>query len=175
MAKAIQTKRSLVAAFRKLIAADSYDRITVSAIASTCGVNRQTFYYHFRDIYDLTAWMVEDETNAIMKSSGDDWERAYIRLLELLKSDRGVIIRMIRSVDRLSIYRLLSKQSHILMSLAIEQLPAYFELPARDMVLLLEFYAAGLTEVAIHWLEGGCKESPEELLQDVRTVMRVSV
>jgi AcrR family transcriptional regulator len=175
MAKAIQTKRSLVAAFRKLIAADSYDRITVSAIASTCGVNRQMFYYHFRDIYDLTAWMVEDETNVIMKSFGDDWERAYIRLLELLRADRVVIIRMIRSVDMLSIYRLLKKQSQSLMSLAIKQLSMRSELPTHDLGLLLEFYAAGLTEVAIRRLEEGRKESPEELLQGVRTVMRVAM
>ena len=35
------------------------DKITVKDLVEICGVNRQTFYYHFDDVYDLLEWVFE--------------------------------------------------------------------------------------------------------------------
>ena len=37
------------------------DSITVSALAKKCGTGRNTFYYHFHDIYDLLTQLFLDE------------------------------------------------------------------------------------------------------------------
>ena len=49
------TKRALEASLKKLLLERPLDKITVTDIAEDCGINRMTFYYHFRDIYDLPA------------------------------------------------------------------------------------------------------------------------
>ena len=33
------------------------NKITINDITEDCGVNRMTFYYHFKDIYDLVDCM----------------------------------------------------------------------------------------------------------------------
>lgn len=47
------TKRALSLSLKHLLDAKPLDKVTVSDLTEDCGVNRQTFYYHFKDIYDL--------------------------------------------------------------------------------------------------------------------------
>ena len=51
------TKRALAASLKKLLADRPLDKVTVTDIAEDCGVGRQTFYYHFEDIYGLVEWI----------------------------------------------------------------------------------------------------------------------
>ena len=39
----------------------SLDEISVTTLVKKCHVNRQTFYYHFHDIYDLLTLVFLDE------------------------------------------------------------------------------------------------------------------
>ena len=32
------------------------DKITINDLTTDCGISRMTFYYHFKDIYDLVEW-----------------------------------------------------------------------------------------------------------------------
>lgn len=43
------------------------DKITVREIIEDCGINRKTFYYHFRDIYHLIKWIFEEEAIEVVK------------------------------------------------------------------------------------------------------------
>lgn len=47
------TKTRIMNAFLYLLNEKSMDRLTVKDIIETAEVNRNTFYYHFEDIYDL--------------------------------------------------------------------------------------------------------------------------
>lgn len=49
------TKKALAASLKKLLQEKPMDKVTVVDIVENCGVNRQTFYYHFRDIYEFFA------------------------------------------------------------------------------------------------------------------------
>ena len=54
------TKQAIAEALRNLLNQRSIEKITVKDIVEECGVNRQTFYYHFYDVYDLMEWMIEE-------------------------------------------------------------------------------------------------------------------
>lgn len=47
------TKRYILEAFRTLLEEKPMDRITVRDIVEECGLTRNTFYYHYDDIFDL--------------------------------------------------------------------------------------------------------------------------
>lgn len=47
------TKRYIQEAFRMLLLEKPMDKITVRDIVEECGLTRNTFYYHYDDIYDL--------------------------------------------------------------------------------------------------------------------------
>jgi probable dihydroxyacetone kinase regulator len=55
------TKRALAQALKELIETQPFDKISVGSICSQCGLNRKSFYYHFRDKYDLVNWIYYTE------------------------------------------------------------------------------------------------------------------
>ena len=42
---------------KKLMRQRPFEKISVSDICNDCGINRKSFYYHFRDKYDLVNWI----------------------------------------------------------------------------------------------------------------------
>lgn len=61
-----QTKYALAAALKELMAQKPIDRITIHDLTERCGIRRQTFYYHFEDVYDLLRWMFQAEAVALL-------------------------------------------------------------------------------------------------------------
>ena len=55
------TKKALAETLKKLLSKNKLNKITIKEITEDCGVNRQTFYYHFKDIYDLLEWIYKNE------------------------------------------------------------------------------------------------------------------
>ncbi len=47
------TKKAILESFLRLVSKKNFDKITVRDIVDECGVNRNTFYYYFQDIYAL--------------------------------------------------------------------------------------------------------------------------
>ena len=47
------TQKAIIQTFQDMLEKMPFDKITVSAIVSNCEISSNTFYYHFRDIYDL--------------------------------------------------------------------------------------------------------------------------
>lgn len=47
------TRKAIIQTFREMLEKSPLDKITVTNIIERCGINRNTFYYYFRDIYDL--------------------------------------------------------------------------------------------------------------------------
>ena len=60
------TKRAITESFMKLINQVPFDKITVKDIVEDCGVNRNTFYYHYSDIYALLDEILENETKRVL-------------------------------------------------------------------------------------------------------------
>lgn len=51
------TKNALAASMKKLMAQKPFAKISVGDICDDCGMNRKSFYYHFKDKYDLVNWI----------------------------------------------------------------------------------------------------------------------
>ena len=56
MAMALLTQKVIKEAFWKLLSEKSFSKITVKDIEEICGINRNSFYYHFADTYALMDW-----------------------------------------------------------------------------------------------------------------------
>ena len=66
MADSNITKRALGAAVKELLYEKTLDKISVGDICEKCDMNRKSFYYHFRDKYDLVNWIYDVEFIAVM-------------------------------------------------------------------------------------------------------------
>jgi AcrR family transcriptional regulator len=54
------TKEAITGAFLRLIGKKSLEKITVRDIVDECGINRNTFYYHFQDMYAVLEDLCRD-------------------------------------------------------------------------------------------------------------------
>lgn len=71
MADSIITKRALAAALRELMAEQPFEKINVAQICERCNMHRKSFYYHFKDKYDLINWIFDTEIITVTQQ-GDD-------------------------------------------------------------------------------------------------------
>jgi len=61
MADSNITKLALSNALKELLEEQSFEKISVSDICERCHMNRKSFYYHFKDKYDLVNWIFDTE------------------------------------------------------------------------------------------------------------------
>ena len=64
----LNTKKTIAASLKKFMERKPLSKITVSEIVTDCGINRNTFYYHFEDIQALLKWMLEQEAVEVLKN-----------------------------------------------------------------------------------------------------------
>lgn len=63
-----ETKLLMSEALKRLIKDRPFSKITVQDIVSECNINRNTFYYHFENNYDLLSFVYEQEVQNIVDS-----------------------------------------------------------------------------------------------------------
>ncbi len=70
------TKQALASSLKKLMQSESFNNIKIADICDGCKLNRKSFYYHFRDKYDLLNWIFDTEFSAISSSPqcNSTWE-----------------------------------------------------------------------------------------------------
>ena len=55
------TKKALAEAMKELMSERPMNKINIGDIVERCNMNRQSFYYHFKDKYDLVNWIYYTE------------------------------------------------------------------------------------------------------------------
>lgn len=61
MSDSIITKKALAMAMKALMEKMPFNKINVGHICDMCDLNRKSFYYHFKDKYDLVNWIYYTE------------------------------------------------------------------------------------------------------------------
>lgn len=76
MANSNSTKKAMASALKELMEEKSFEKINVVDICKRCEMNRKSFYYHFKDKYDLVNWIFDTEFIAVAhkESYKDIWE-----------------------------------------------------------------------------------------------------
>lgn len=63
-----ETKLKMGEALKKLVNYKAFSKITVGDIVAECGLNRNSFYYHFENLFDLLYWTYDQEIKNIVTS-----------------------------------------------------------------------------------------------------------
>ena len=117
------TKRALAASLKKLLLKKPLDKITVIDIVEDCEVNRQTFYYHFKDIYDLIEWTCMDEASKALdgKKTYDTWQQGFLQIFEAVQENKPFILNVYHSVSREQVERYLYQVTYGLLIGVVEE------------------------------------------------------
>lgn len=105
------TKMLLANTLKDLLKKKSFSKVTVTEIITLSKVNRNTFYYHFEDIYDLLRWLLEQEAINIVKDydSKDEIDMAINFTLSYIEKNRSFLKNILFSVGEKDLRRFFSK------------------------------------------------------------------
>lgn len=83
MADSNITKKALATAMKELMLEKNFSKISVSDICDKCDMNRKSFYYHFKDKYDLVNWIFDVEFISIARKNS--YENAWDAFNDLFR------------------------------------------------------------------------------------------
>ena len=96
------TRQIILHTLTELMNEKPLSKITVKDIVERCGVNRNTFYYHFRDIPDAVEAMVKEELNDILKDqkAPESVSDCMEILVNAVQKNKKAMIHLYRSIQR---------------------------------------------------------------------------
>ena len=168
------TKRALASALKELLEHKPLNKITIADITEQCGVNRQTFYYHFQDIYALLEWIYTTDAQRLLegKRDGDTWQQGFLQVLEYIRDNRALVRNTYRSVSRELLEGYLYRVTYQLMRDVVEERAAETQVPEEDRAFLAHFYKYAFVGVMLDWVRRGMREPPEAVVGRVSRMTR---
>lgn len=151
------TEKAMAASLLKLLEKKSLDKITIKDITDDCSVNRQTFYYHFHDIYDLLEWIVVQETSEILKDgiTADNWKICIKKTFEQLMENKVVFMNVFEALDR-------QRAESVLQDILREPMISMTEdfakdrfISHEDVIFLANILIFATSGVIMEWIAGG--------------------
>lgn len=116
MIKKKTVKELLAESLEELLKSKPFEKITVNEIAENCGVGRRTFYYNFKDKYDIAAWLYLRQLNSFL----DTREEAC--LADFIKHSTEVVSKDLWLIAAINKYK---GQNNIRESLVIPMTELY--------------------------------------------------
>lgn len=143
----INMKDVIADAFLKLAREKRIDKITVKELVAHCGISRQTFYYHFKDMIEVIEWVIRKEGKRILQQSlqADNEEQAICYLVSGIAENSDLLWKLLNSQKRESVEQIvLDCVSTYLRETLLKQDPQ-IALRATDAQMLLRFGTYGIT------------------------------
>ena len=161
------TKESLGAALKQMLTVKPIDKITVKDLVEICGVNRQTFYYHFDDVYDLLEWVFEEDASRVLPSEVvyEHWRDDVMMFFKYLADNSVFALNIYNSNSRIYMLRYFKRRLQgCIRSFAIIGSDGK-NIDRTDFEFVVEFYANGVVGLISQWLDLGM-QLPKEITQD---------
>ncbi|MGN0702351.1 MAG: TetR/AcrR family transcriptional regulator [Lentihominibacter sp.] len=171
------TEKELLSTLKELLKNQPLDRITVKELTDRCGISRNTFYYHYHDIYELVDEYLVNEAHQIIESYKADanWEGGFLAGLTFLYENRRVIQHIYKSVSRPQLDRFINDVVYHHVMLLIKLKMEGINYSERTLELATDFYKNAFMGAVLQWIEGNMKDSPEELAAIYNSVFQGTV
>lgn len=164
-----KTKKLLRECLTRLLQEKKVQDITVRELTDMADLNRGTFYLHYRDVFDLLEKteneLLEDFNQLMYRHNAeeihDKLDQIFIEIFHLVQDNAALVEILLGEngdlnfVNRL---KLLVREKCLQdwMSLFRSGNSAFFE-------AYYSFIVSGCVGLVQYWLQGGMRESPEEL------------
>lgn len=172
---AIATKKLLADGLKELLGKKTLDKITVKELVTACGVNRQTFYYNFQDIYELLEWIFVEEGKRIRKETAEkkNWQdRLHAVIDELNKEDnRRLILNVFYSVNPMQIDRFMQNYFRPAVEEILTEYIQDVDISEENREFMIRMCDLFWVDLVMRWIQTGMEIS--EMTGDIEKIMYV--
>lgn len=158
------TKNALALALKKLMEEKEFDQISVADICSECNLNRKSFYYHFKDKYDLVNWIFYTDffENIDLKGNKDSWA-IFEDICAYLYSERLFYKSAFKIEGQNSFKEYFFQTIYPICSFFIED-----NLDKDEQKIFISFIYNGFVAAVLYWLSEDWQMSPSEFVNSIR-------
>ncbi len=172
---AIATKKLLADGLKELLKKKTLDKITVKELVAICGVNRQTFYYNFQDIYELLEWIFVEEGERLKKETEEmtDWrERLQVVINELNNEEtRRLILNAFYSVNPMQIDKFMQNYFRPSVEEIITENIRDVDISEENREFMIRMYDLFFVDLVMRWIQSGMEMS--EMTGDIEKIISV--
>ncbi len=163
------TRRAIKESFIQLLEQRPLSDITVKDIVETCGINRNSFYYHYQDLPALIEEIVKEEAESIIRSypSVTTIVECFDAVTEFASRRRKTIMHIYRSVSREVFERNLMMVCEYFVHSYVDTALAQEPISPQDKQTILDYYKCVCFGLTIDWLNSGMAEG---YIQSIRRI-----
>ena len=171
------TKRALEQSLKNLLLKKPLTKITVGDITDDCGINRMTFYYHFKDIYDLVEWScLEDAKMALEeKKTYDTWQQGLLQIFKAVQENKPFILNVYRCVHREQLEKYLQPLVDQLLLNVINEEAAGITVRDEDKQFIAQVYSYMFIGLMLDWIKDDMREDPQQIVEKLSKLIKGSV
>ena len=164
------TKRALEQSLKNLLLKKPLTKITVGDIADDCGINRMTFYYHFKDIYDLVEWSALDENKTY-----ETWQQGLLQIFEAVQANKPFILNVYRCVHREQVEKYLQPLVDRLLLDVVDEEAGEMTVRAEDRQFIAQVYSYIFIGLMLDWIKDDMREDPQQLVDRLAKLIKGSM
>lgn len=161
-----QTTKDLLAdSLKELCKAKSADKITIKELTQNCGLTAPTFYNHFRDKYELMAWIYNQKVEASLENlgRGDSFEDVICKWMDIVLEDEEFYRNLLKNAVGQNSFRYATNDHAI--NLIVDWIKAQHNLRevSPELYFCVKFFMRAVSELVSDWCLGKWDCSPREM------------
>ncbi|MDL2253477.1 TetR/AcrR family transcriptional regulator [Ruminococcaceae bacterium OttesenSCG-928-I18] len=161
------TKRVIADAMKQLMEQKPLAKISVGDIVEVCGINRNSFYYHFRDKYDLVNWIsyteITQDLNREDTLEGPVWN--IVKGICIFLGDNKTFYQNALSVKGQNSFE---EYFYSLLKTFVKTRTKNTFANETDRDFFATFYADAIVAAICRWLTSDTEQSAEELAEQIK-------
>lgn len=167
MSSSLITKKALANSLKQLMRDIPLNKISVKQIVENCGLNRQTFYYHFKDIFDLIEWIYRTEAVESISQyrSYDTWTDGFYKIFIYIENNKAFCLNTLNSLGRNHLDMYLYEVTNELLIGVVNEVSYDMNVKDEDKKFIANFYTHAFTGLVIQWMKEGMKENPKIIIK----------
>ena len=160
------TKQAIKNSFLKLLNDRPLNQVTVKAIVEDCGINRNTFYYYYCDVYALIRELMETEAQKLIAAGLSDrnWTEIAQQAAAFLRDHRRTVYHLFRSDQRELLEDHIYEVVYACTESLVRRTAAGMPVPEEDLRAVTLYFTTSLLGMISRWLRFGMKDDAQQLV-----------
>lgn len=173
----IITKMAMEASLKKLLLKKTLDKITISDITDDCGISRMTFYYHFKDIYDLVDWICLNEAHQALHclKSFDTWQQGFLEMFKTVLKSKSFFINVYSCLSLEKVEGYLYNLTYRMLYNVVDEKAKGLNVTEADKKFVTDYFKFVLVGLMLQWIKNGMKEAPEDIVYRLITTSQGNI
>ena len=161
------TKAAIMDAFVRLLEQQPLDQITVQAITAECGISRNTFYYHYGDVYALLKAMLQRDMDTLLsqRQPREHATEGLRRLIGYISTRQRMVQHVYSGLGHATMEDYLMETTRNLFMAYLRDAAEGLSPSEEDLEFICYSYQFMLIGILLRWVRGGMRADLAGLLE----------